>query len=77
MQMVILYQDPTGDKVFGTSMTAQSRNSEDQRRHELAAKLPNLTDPEKIELLNARVQSLEEKIRELESSIIFVFSSAW
>ena len=68
-----LYQDPAGDRVFSTSMTAQSRSSEDQNRHELEAKLPNLTDLEKIDLLNAHIQSLEEKlalrnkkIRELE-----------
>ena len=73
--MVSLYLDPTGEKVFVAPLSAHSRGSEEQRSHDLAAKLPNLTDHEKIDLLNAHIQSLEEKmalknerIRELESA---------
>ena len=72
--MISLYQDPNGDKVFEKTMSIPSRNSDEQHQSELASKLPNLTDPEKIELLNARVKTLEERvelknkrIRELES----------
>lgn len=74
--MVNLYRDPMGDRVFETRQySAHSRSSEEQQQNDLASKLPNLTDPEKIELLKTYIVNLEEnvelksrKIKELQSS---------
>ena len=75
LQMISLYRDPSGEKVFDGTMSIPSRNSDDQQQSYLALKLPNLTDPEKIELMNAHIKTLEERmsmknkrIHELESS---------
>lgn len=62
--MMNLYRDPSGSKIFDgtypTKPTEQKATSENQI---VAMGIPDLTDAEKIDLLNVRVKGLEEMVK--------------
>ena len=65
MQMVNLYRDPTGERVFESanpSKLAQPKTTKEHRS--MAMGLSDLTDGEKVELLDSRVKVLEERVEE-------------
>ena len=64
-QMVNLYRDPTGEKVFESanpSKLAQPKTTKEHRS--MAMGLSELTDGEKVELLDSRVKVLEQRVEE-------------
>ena len=65
LQMVNLYRDPTGEKVFESanpSKLAQPKTTKEH--HSMAMGLSELTDEEKVELLDSRVKVLEKRVEE-------------
>ena len=69
--MVNLYRDPSGEKIFdGTNPSSIHKHNTTSEHHSMAKSLPDLTDTEKIDLLNARIKGLEEKIEEKNKRII-------
>ena len=66
-QMVNLYRDPVGDKIFngtGSIATKQSTHIKSSEYQSTAMDLSELMDAEKIKLLNSRVKALEAKVDE-------------
>ena len=65
IQMVNLYKDPTGERVFESthpSKLAQPKTTSEH--HSMAMGLSELTDAEKVELLDSRVKVLEKRVEE-------------
>ena len=63
--MVNLYQDPTGERVFESTnplKLAQPMTTSEHRS--MAMGLSELTDAEKVDLLDARVKALEKRVDE-------------
>lgn len=66
-----LYRDPSGVKIFNG--TNPSKNMEQKTTSEnqiVAMGLSDLTDKEKIDLLNARVKGLEEMVKDKNQRIV-------
>ena len=63
VQMVNLYRDPSGEKIFShTNPTKQSTHIKGSEYQSTGLGLEELMDAEKIKILNSRVKALEEKI---------------
>ena len=70
-QMVNLYYDPAGEKIFhATDPSRQTEQTMSSEHHSMAVGLSELTDTEKIKLLTSRVRTLEEKMEEKNKHII-------
>ena len=70
VQMYSLYQDPMGDKVFkGTNPTHQTHTDTTGGHHSMAMGLTELTAVEKVDLLDARVKTLESIVEEKNQKI--------
>jgi len=62
--MINLYQDPKGEKVFeNTNPTSKSEKGIDPNSN-IPASLSELTDKERVSLLETRVRSLEKEVQE-------------
>ena len=64
LQAVNLYRDPSGDKIFsGIDPNKQSVRSQIKDSHnDRAAGMSELTDAEKVTLLNSQVVRLQERL---------------
>ena len=70
MQAILLYRDPTGERVFdGTDPTKQAESSEmrDSYYNDRAVGMPELTDAERVTLLTSQVARLKEKMEQIVS----------
>ena len=64
-QMVNLYRDPAGDKIFDSYNPAkETKYKTTKEQHSIAMGFSELTDSEKIKLLDTRVRTLEKRVEE-------------
>lgn len=69
--MMNLYRDPSGLKIFdGTHPTKHTEQRTTSEHQIVAMGIPDLTDTEKIDLLNVRVKGLEEMVKNKNQRII-------
>ena len=63
--MVTLYNDPSGDKIFENTNPSQmnDRKSENDSKN-MVMRMADLSDADKVPLLQARVNVLEQKLDE-------------
>ena len=71
VQAVNLYRDPTGDNIFsGTDPSKRTERSQIKESHnDRAAGMSELTDAEKVTLLNSQVARLQESVSEVKQTI--------
>lgn len=63
--MVNLYRDPAGEKIFDSyNPTKEMKHKTTKEQHSIAMGLSELTDAEKINLLDTRVRTLEKRVEE-------------
>ena len=70
MQAILLYRDPTGERVFdGTDPTKQAESSEMRGSYynDRAVGMSELTDAERVTLLTSQVARLKEKMEQIVS----------
>ena len=69
--MMNLYRDPSGSKIFdGTHPTNHTERKTTSENQIVAMGIPDLTDAEKIDLLNVRVKGLEEMVKNKNQRIV-------
>ena len=66
-----LYKDPTGDNIFnGIHPSKQEERSQiKESQNERAAGMSELTDAEKVTLLNSQVGRLQESVSEMKQTV--------
>ena len=62
--MINLYQDPKGEKVFEKTNTTNKSEKGIAPNSSIPAGLSELTDKERVSLLETRLRSLEKEIQE-------------
>ena len=68
--MYRLYQDPMGKNIFiGTNLTYPIKPVTNGEHHSMAMELTELTAVEKVDLLDARVKTLESIVEEKNQKI--------
>ena len=61
--MMNLYRDPSGSKIFDGTYPTKTTEQATSENQIVAMGIPDLTDAEKIDLLNVRVKGLEEMVK--------------
>lgn len=61
--MMNLYRDPSGSKIFDGTYPTKPTEQATSENQIVAMGIPDLTDAEKIDLLNVRVKGLEEMVK--------------
>ena len=63
--MINLYHDPAGEKIFDSyNPTKETKHKTTKEQHSIAMGFSELTDSEKINLLDTRVRTLEKRVEE-------------
>lgn len=69
-QVINLYHDPTGEKIFSEmNPTRRTERTQSMDHHSMAVGMSGLTDTEKVALLTSRLMRLEEKVKERDERI--------
>jgi len=67
--MINLYQDPKGEKVFENTNPSNKSESGIAPNSSVPAGLSELTDKERVSLLEARLESIEKELQEKKKRI--------